>query len=150
MRRTIIAISLSLMSIIMFATEGLKRLPERYRAVDTTEVKATIYKPNVGTHTADGFKINKKKAGEHRLIAVSWDLRKKYPFGSTVAVVGAGELDGIYTVKDLMHKKWKRKIDILVDQKHPLVKFDDVKLIKLVDDMGLENVEIIDSTRGRM
>lgn len=117
-------------------------IPGDYIPVDTVEVKATIYKPNVGTHTADGFKIDKKNAGLHKIIAVSRDLKKKYPFNSKVAIVGAGELDGIYTVKDLMHQKWKRKIDILVDQKHSLIKFENVQLIKLADKYSLDTASL--------
>lgn len=106
-------------------------VPEGYLPVDTVKVKATIYKTNVGVVTADGFKIDKKYAGLHKIIAVSRDLKKKFPFGTRVLLTGAGKLDGVYTVKDVMHKKWTKKVDILVDNSYPLTKFNKINLIKL-------------------
>lgn len=68
----------------------------------------------------------------HRLIAVSRDLLKKYPFGTKVLVKGTeSQLDGIYTVSDLMAARWRNKIDILVDRKYPLVSYKSAKLIKI-------------------
>ena len=135
MRKMLIGLSV-IASLLLFAfigNETIVNVPTRF-LMDTTQVKATIYKPSVGSHTADGFKIDKKNAGMHRLIAVSHDLKKRYPFGTRVLVLGAGELEGVYTVKDIMGKQWKNKIDILVDQDYPLVRYNKVLLIKISDE----------------
>ena len=42
-----------------------------------------------------------------KTIAVSRDLRKKYPCGTKVKIKGK-----TYTVMDTMHPRWKNKIDI--------------------------------------
>lgn len=105
--------------------------------IDTTIVKVTIYwgykKSNI---TADGFKFRAHDGGKHKIIAVSRDLLKVYPLGSKVIVSGTGILDGIYTVKDKMAKRWTNKIDILVNKNYDLVSFKDIKLIKI--DPGME------------
>lgn len=115
--------------VFAFAKDGMYRKP--LVKFITEHVKATIYKPSMGPETADGTRINSKNAKELKLIAVSWDLRHEFPFGSKVQIVGAGNLDGIYTVRDLMNKRWTKKIDILVDPKHKLVSYNHVQLIKL-------------------
>lgn len=63
--------------------------------------------------TACGYKINPKKATEHKWIAVSRDLLKKFKYGDKVKISNAGEKDGIYVVADCMAKRFKSKVDIL-------------------------------------
>jgi 3D (Asp-Asp-Asp) domain-containing protein len=127
--RTIIAALCCLIMVFAFAKDGMYRKP----LINFVEKKvvATIYKPSMGPLTADGTRINSKNASGLKLIAVSWDLRKEFPFGTKVLITGAGNLDGIYTVRDLMNKRWTKKIDILVAPNHKLVKYGDVKLTKL-------------------
>jgi len=111
------------------------------KLADTTEVKATIYwgYKKINT-TADGFRFKSKEGGEHKIIAVSRDLLKCYPLGTKVIVLNAGELDGIYTVKDKMGKQWKKKIDILVNKNYSLVSFKNVQLIKVIPEFALKEI----------
>jgi len=52
-----------------------------------------------------------------KIIAVSWDLIRKYGItnGTKVRISG---LPGIYTVRDKMNKKWHRRIDIYMGVDH--------------------------------
>lgn len=140
--KTIIAALCCLIMLAAFADNGMYK--RKFKPVKAESVTATIYKPSMGPRTADGTRINSKNAKGLKLIAISWDLRKLYPFGTKVLITGAGHLDGIYTVRDLMHKKWSKKIDILVDPGHKLVRFTDVKIMKLpepdVNVMVIESV----------
>lgn len=70
--------------------------------------------------TASGFKINPHNPKRHRIIAISRDLKRKYKFGQRVRITNAGKYNGEYVVRDLMHHRWKNKIDILInpDDKH--------------------------------
>ena len=70
--------------------------------------------------TASGFKINPQNPKRHRIIAVSRDLKRKYRFGQRVRITNAGKYNGEYVIRDLMHHRWKNKIDILInpDDKH--------------------------------
>ena len=100
-------------------------------------VTATMYQPLRGQTdktpliTASGFKINAKYPEKHRIIAVSWDLKRKYKFGSKVIITGAGKHDGIYVVRDLMNKRWRNKIDILISPKQKAITIKNVKLYKV-------------------
>ena len=81
------------------------------------------------------FKINPRKASEHKWIAMSRDLLKRWKgefnYGDVVKIKGAGKKDGIYTVVDTMNKRYKNRIDILETKGTPGYKFDKVKVIKL-------------------
>ena len=75
------------------------------------------------------LKIDYKAPQEHRWIAVSRDLEKKgFTFGKKVIVVGAGELDGIWTVEDRMNKRFTKSIDFLVNKKIKNGKWENIKL----------------------
>ena len=96
---------------------------------DVTDVIATTYTPSeketdsTPLITASGFKINPKNPKKHRIIAVSRDLKKRYPFGSKVKIKGLGKkYDGVYKVEDVMHSRWRKKIDILINKKDRLFK----------------------------
>jgi len=101
---------------------------------DVMEVTATTYTPSVRETdssplvTASGFKINPKNPKRHRIIAVSRDLKKKYKFGTRVKVSGAGKYSGEYVVRDVMNKRYKKRIDILIGKKDKQTKFKNVKI----------------------
>lgn len=85
-------------------------------------VTATIYhadprQTNEDYLTTASLKtINSQSPGSHRWLAVSRDLEPLgFVFGAQVCVEGAGEMDGIWTVEDRMNKRWKKRIDFLVD-----------------------------------
>ncbi len=85
--------------------------------------------------TASGFKIKPNKAREHRIIAVSRDLKKKWKWGTRVRVRGAGKYNGEYRVHDLMNKRYKNRIDVLIGGGDKQTKIRNVKIspIKLED-----------------
>jgi 3D (Asp-Asp-Asp) domain-containing protein len=97
---------------------------KKKRAISVT---ASIYYPIVAQTdstpliTADGSRINHKKPGKHRWVALSRNLLRKWggsiDYGDSLRVKGISqELDGIYVVRDTMKKRLKNRIDILVGQ----------------------------------
>jgi 3D (Asp-Asp-Asp) domain-containing protein len=104
---------------------------------DVIEVTATTYKATSNETdstpliTASGFKINPKRAKQHRIIAVSRDLKKKYKFGTRVKISGAGKYSGEYVVRDVMNKRYRKRIDILIGKKDKETKFKKVKIRKV-------------------
>jgi len=82
--------------------------------------------PNI---TASGFKITNPK--KHRIIAVSRDLKKKYKFGQKVRITGAGKYNGTYRVHDVMNKRYRNRIDILIGHNDKQTKLKKVKIYKL-------------------
>ncbi len=97
-------------------------------------VDATIYKAlyPMTDITASGITLDTINAGKYRYIAVSRDLMEEgFTFGSRVMISGTGSHDGIWVVEDLMHQRWKRRIDFLSDADAPLNRWSDVKILKL-------------------
>lgn len=85
--------------------------------------------PNI---TATGFTINMQDPASHRIIAVSRDLEKKgFTMGKKVCVENAGLMSGIWIIRDRMNKRWKNRVDFLVDTKMKYGKWEDVT-IKIV------------------
>jgi 3D (Asp-Asp-Asp) domain-containing protein len=82
--------------------------------------------PNI---TASGFKITNPK--KHKIIAVSRDLKKKYKFGQKVRITGAGKYNGTYRVHDVMNKRYRNRIDILIGHNDKQTKLKKVKIYKL-------------------
>ena len=81
--------------------------------------------------TASGFKINPNNPKKHRIIAVSRDLKRKYRFGQRVRITNAGKYNGEYVVRDLMHHRWKNKIDILINPDDKQTKLRKVKMYRV-------------------
>lgn len=92
----------------------------------TASESETDSTPNI---TASGFKITNPK--KHRIIAVSRDLKRKMKWGSKVRIVGAGKYDGTYRVHDLMNKRYRKRIDILIGHNDKQTKLRKVKIYKL-------------------
>jgi len=82
--------------------------------------------PNI---TASGFKITNPK--KHKIIAVSRDLKRKYKFGQKVRITGAGKYNGTYRVHDVMNKRYRNRIDILIGHNDKQTKLKKVKIYKL-------------------
>jgi 3D (Asp-Asp-Asp) domain-containing protein len=82
--------------------------------------------PNI---TASGFKITNAK--KHRIIAVSRDLKKKYKFGQKIRITNAGKYNGTYRVHDVMNKRYRNRIDILIGHNDKQTKLKKVKVYKL-------------------
>jgi 3D (Asp-Asp-Asp) domain-containing protein len=128
--------------IILFLPSELRReevrINEYVSSVAPSEVVTlTTYTPtaeecdSTPLITASGFKINESNPKRHRIIAVSRDLKRKYKFGTKLRIKGAGKYDGIYTVRDVMNKRYTKRIDILVGKKDKQTKVKKVKVYKL-------------------
>ncbi len=100
-------------------------------------VTLTTYVPTEGETdstphiTASGFKIDPKNPEKHRIIAVSRDLKRKWPFGTKVRIKSAGKYNGVYTVKDVMNKRYKKRIDILIGEDDKQITMRNVKITKI-------------------
>jgi 3D (Asp-Asp-Asp) domain-containing protein len=127
---TIITVFLFPIKVANICAATIKDNP--YETVTLTTYSPTLQEcdstPNI---TASGFKINLKNPKKHRIIAVSRDLKKKWKFGTRVRIKNAGKYNGIYTVKDVMNKRYKNRIDLLIgdDDKHTTIK--NVKIVKI-------------------
>jgi 3D (Asp-Asp-Asp) domain-containing protein len=101
---------------------------------DYETVKVTTYTVDENmtddepTVTASGFKVDSLNPKKHRIIAVSRDLKRKYKFGQRVRVTGIGRYRGVYTVRDLMNRRWRKKIDILINPDEEPVSFKEAKI----------------------
>lgn len=88
--------------------------------IEVEVVTLTTYSPTEGETdstpniTASGFKIDIDNPKKHKIIAISRDLKRKWKFNQKVRIKKAGKYNGIYTVKDVMNKRHKKRIDILV------------------------------------
>jgi len=105
---------------------------EEVGTVTVTTYKAnseeTDSTPNI---TASGFKISKRNPKKHRIIAVSRDLKRKLKFGQRVRLRNAGKYNGEYVVRDVMNKRYKKRIDILINPKDKQTKLSKVKVYKV-------------------
>ena len=135
-------ISLILSFVVLFLPNEFKdeeaRVEEYISSVAPSEVVTiTTYTPTVEECdstpliTASGFKINEKNPRRHRIVAVSRDLKRKYKFGTKLRIKGAGKYDGTYTVRDVMNKRFTKRIDILVGKKDKQTKVKKVKVYKI-------------------
>jgi 3D (Asp-Asp-Asp) domain-containing protein len=106
------------------------------------EVTATMYNAVEGQCdsdplvTAGMYKINPRKASQHKWVALSRDLLKRwggqFDYGDTVIIENAGDKSGKYTVVDTMNPRFTNKIDILETQGTDLYKYENVKIIKIL------------------
>lgn len=89
----------------------------------TVDISQTDNTPLI---TASGFKLDSLNPRKHRVIAISRDLKARFKFGSRVRITNAGPFNGVYVVRDLMNKRFKRKIDILINPKDKHTKLNNV------------------------
>jgi 3D (Asp-Asp-Asp) domain-containing protein len=108
--------------------------------VDSESVTLTTYSPSHGETdaspniTASGFKIDTNNPGRHKIIAVSRDLKRKgWKFNKKVRIRGAGRYNGVYTIKDIMNKRHRKRIDVLVGSNRKPIKLSNVKVTLLND-----------------
>jgi 3D (Asp-Asp-Asp) domain-containing protein len=123
------------------ANERIKKIEEKVNSEISVKVTATMYNPEIGQCdkdplvTAGMYKINPRKASEHKWIAVSRDLLKRwggtFNYGDKVYISGAGHKSGVYTIVDTMNKRFNKKIDFLETKGTKLYKYEDVLLAKL-------------------
>jgi 3D (Asp-Asp-Asp) domain-containing protein len=134
-------INLILSLALLFLPYELKRgqleVQKQIKGIIPIIVTATTYKANSAETdenphiTASGFVIDMDNPYKHRLIAISRDLKRKWKFGTNVLIKGTGGHDGVYYVRDLMNKRYKKRIDILIGHKDKPQTFKKVKIYKL-------------------
>jgi 3D (Asp-Asp-Asp) domain-containing protein len=122
-------------------TETKKHKSKKKRKIVKLHVTATMYYPVVKQCdkdplvTAGMFKINPRKASEHKWIAMSRNLLKRwkgdFDYGDIVEIKGAGKKSGVYKVVDTMNKRYKDRIDILETEGTSFYKFEDIQIAKL-------------------
>lgn len=67
--------------------------------------------------TASGYIVDSINPKRHKVIAISRDLKSKFKFSDSVIVSNAGSYNGVYVVEDIMNRRFKDRIDILVNPK---------------------------------
>ena len=89
--------------------------------------------PNI---TADGTKINPKRATQYRYVALSRDLLSRwggpFDYGDYIVIEGTGKWDGVYQVRDTMNPKWVKRVDILTTNSR--FKYNNITMYKYVDE----------------
>jgi len=101
-------------------------------------VSVTTYSPSIEECdstpliTASGYKINPANPKRQRIIAVSRDLKRKYKFGKKVRITGIGKLSGTYTIRDVMNKRFKKRVDILIGENDKQTSFKNAKLYAIL------------------
>ena len=112
-------------------------VPKVPKEVEYYTVQATVYSTNpketdsTPNITASGFRLDPYNPKKHKIIAVSRDLKQKLGFGKRVRIEGAGIHNGEYTVRDVMNKRWKNKIDILINPKDSPISYKGVRVYPL-------------------
>ena len=98
-------------------------------------VTATIYHAtpaqtdSTPDRTATNFKIDMSNPAIHRIVAVSRDLEAKgFTMNKVILVTGAGDMDGLWVIRDRMNKRWTNRIDFLVDTTIKGGKWTNVKI----------------------
>jgi len=115
-----------------------RAIEKEIKDIEPDIVSVTTYSPTIEECdstpliTASGFKINPANPKRHRIIAVSRDLKRKYKFGKKVRITGIGKLSGTYTIRDVMNKRYKNKVDILIGEGDKPTSFKNAKLYAVV------------------
>ena len=81
--------------------------------------------------TASGFKLDSLNPKKHRVIAISRDLKDLFSFGDKVKLSNAGKFNGIWFIHDLMNKKYRNKIDILINPSDRQISIEGVVISKI-------------------
>ena len=108
------------------------------KGIEPDIVSVTTYSPTIEQTdstpliTASGYKINPANPKRQRIIAVSRDLKRKYKFGKKVRITGIGKLSGTYTIRDVMNKRYKNKVDILIGEGDKQTSFKKAKLYAVI------------------
>lgn len=81
--------------------------------------------------TASGFKLDSLNPKKHRVIAISRDLKELFSFGDKVMLTNAGKFNGIWFIHDVMNKRYKNKIDILINPSDRQISLEGVVISKI-------------------
>ena len=115
-----------------------RKIEMEIKGIEPDIVTVTTYSPTVEQTdstpliTASGFEINPVNPKKHRIVAVSRDLKKKYKFGKKIRITGIGKLSGTYTIRDVMNKRYKNRVDILIGEDDKQTSFKNAKLYAVV------------------
>ena len=111
-------------------------------------VTVTTYNPTRGQTdstpniTADGTRINPRKATQYRYVALSRDLLQRwggpFQYGDYIVIEGTGEQDGVYQVRDTMNPRFTNRVDILTTNSR--FKYNNITMYKYVDDFIVSSV----------
>ena len=123
--------------------EEIKELLEQMDSMPDVifeQVRATMYHPveeqcdDTPLITADGSKIDPYNVSNWNWIAVSQHMltRNGGPlnYGDTVYIFGTKHKDGMYVVKDCMHKRKTNQIDFLESLGTPQYRYDNVVIAR--------------------
>ena len=112
-----------------------------YRVTVTTynpTRRQTDSTPNI---TADGTRINPRKATQYRYVALSRDLLSRwggpFEYGDYIVIEGTDGRDGIYQVRDTMNPRWTNRVDILTTNSR--FKYDNIVMYKYVEEYLVNN-----------
>lgn len=92
-----------------FVLKSMKVVSLSTYKADTTETDSSPFV------TASGLKLDSSNPKKHRVIAISRDLKALFAFGDKVILTNAGKFNGVWFVHDVMNKRYKNKIDILIN-----------------------------------
>jgi len=133
----------AILSFILFIIPIEINMMEREIEMEINEIEpdivsVTTYSPTIEQTdstplvTASGYKINPANPKKQRIVAVSRDLKRKYKFGKKVRITGIGKLSGTYTIRDVMNKRFKKRVDILIGENDKQTSFKKAKLYAVV------------------
>ena len=108
-----------------FVLKSMKVVSLSTYKADTTETDST---PLV---TASGFKLDSLNPKKHRVIAISRDLKALFAFGDKVILTNAGKFNGVWFIHDVMNKRYKNKIDILINPSDRQMSLERVVISKI-------------------
>jgi 3D (Asp-Asp-Asp) domain-containing protein len=110
-----------------FKLEGLDVTVTMYHPIYPQTDKT----PNI---TADGTRISINNASEHRFVALSRNLLKRwggpFDYGDFILLRGTDGKDGVYQVRDTMNRRFVNRIDILESPGTEPYKFDNATIVK--------------------
>jgi len=117
----------------------LESVVDEYR-LEGLDVTVTMYHPiypqtdKTPSITADGTRISIKNASEHKFVALSRNLLKRwggpFDYGDFIFLRGTDGKDGVYQVRDTMNRRYINYIDILESPGTEPYKFDNATIIK--------------------
>ncbi len=114
----------------------------KYQNKISYKVTVTTYNPtrrqcdSTPNITADGTRINPKKATQYRYVALSRDLLSRwggpFEYGDYIVIEGTDGRDGVYQVRDTMNPRWTNRVDILTTNSR--FKYDNIVMYKYIDE----------------
>ena len=112
-----------------------------YRVTVTTYNPTRAQTDSTPNITADGTRINPRKASSYRYVALSRDLLSRwggpFEYGDYIVIEGTDGRDGIYQVRDTMNPRWTNRVDILTTNSR--FKYDNIVMYKYVEEYLVNN-----------